>query len=251
MKDKDINKTIDSLASNDLDLLVNAKAEAQKKVSSNPNKNNLQALAVATKMLNEYLEQQEFNRKVDKSKSRLKNYQEVLDYAKANNRKVCERKVHYDIEQGKLIRQADKTFLCEDVDKYLSTLPFIATPTDLHNEAMSRQEAKELAEIRIKEAQAKTVEHKLAVLEGKFLPKSEVYATMAARIAVLRDSIKNNLEAQAIEIIKKVNDGISSEKLALDLCEIIDFSLSEFAKPLEITVDFSHIIEGESDDGDE
>ena len=253
MIDAKLQENLNKLEADDLKILAKAKRDAQIAVNKDPSEKNLKALEKASELLGRKLSSLNAEPQAetsDKTGRVFRSVPEILQYVKDNNRKVKQAKVYKDIKSGLLKRSEGGVFYQEDVDRYMAGLPALATPVNLCDEAAERQKQKELWEIRLKEATAKTQEHKLAILQGRYILKDDAYAELAARAIVFSDTLKNNFEAQTIEIINAVKAGENSEKLAIRFNEIIEFALAEYAKPLNVEIDFRKILTEKDGDGE-
>ena len=168
----------------------------------------------------------------------------ALEYLQRANRKIRKTKFFDEIKKGYIHRQSDGTFLISDLDAYAATLPLVERPYADLSAATDRAERKEEAELRYKEALAKREEHKLEVMQGKYLLKTDVYLELAARALAFRDQLKNTYEATCLDLINLVGgESSKSEEFVMRLNETVDMALSEFAKPMNIEIDLSGMLE--------
>lgn len=247
---------IDAIAAqvneNSIKTYVKSITELQKKLLENPASLATQkALALANKELNALRE-----KKVSHTEEAqvIKSVKDALQYINDQNRKLGSVKFYREIKEGKVKRQAGTGyFLTSDLDLYATTLPYKATPNGPVVEVLEeRQRKKDEADIRLKEAQASIAEHKLAVQQGKYVLKSDVWLELAARAVALRNSLKNAFEARVLEMIGLVDgDTSKAEDIVFWMNGIFDDAFSEYAQPFDLRVDFSKALEEEPVDESE
>ena len=240
-KDKDQGEKLRSLVEmsrkNDIPALLNAKNRAQQDVYSDPSKENLAVLERATAMLEKAMD----------AGQNCKNWEEALHYLKEEcGRKIGKTKMFEDIKAGRLKRQADGSFKRRDLDRYAASLRTAGTPDKLAAEAARRQQEKEEQEIRRIRAAADREEFNLKVKQGQYIEREAVFQELAARAVALSASLKTAFEAQALDVIELVEGNPKrSGPLVERFDQIVDESMSEYAKPVEIEVTFTDYEEGE------
>lgn len=175
----------------------------------------------------------------------FKNTGEVLRYLQEEaGRQIAKTKLYEDIKKG-LLRKDKRNFRKIDVDKYAASLPRSTTPDGRVADAEDRQRRKELAEIRIKEAQAAREEKRNAVMDGKYVLLEYVDQELAAKAVALNMGLKSKVEANALELVTKVNGKPKRARtLVQEMEKLIDQASNEFAQPMELehfTFEIVHI----------
>ena len=188
----------------------------------------------------------------DEAPAVLADYKAVLDYVAEHGRKLAKTKLYADVSKGRLKKQPDGTFRPRDVDRYLVSLPLAGTPEGLTEKVADRQRRKEEADIRKAEAQAKREEFNLAVAQGKFLPRDQIAAELAVRAVALRDALKNAMESAAGDVIELVGGDPKQTSALLEyMGRLFDRSMGDYARPLDIVLEISGVVEGAEDGDDE
>ena len=92
-------------------------------------------------------------------------------------------------------------------------------------------------------------EFKLATLQGKFLPREQIAGEMAARAVALRDGLKNAMESAAGDIVEIVaGDPKQTAALVEYMATMFDRALGEYARPLDLVIEFAGIEAGTEED---
>jgi hypothetical protein len=174
------------------------------------------------------------------STEQLKDWRAVLAYVEENGRKLKKSKLYVDIGKGLLKKQADGTFRQRDVNRYMASLPFSATPDSLADKASDRQRRKEEEEIRRIRAIADKEEFMLAVKKGQYILREQVHLELAARAVTLASGLKTAFESHGLDIIDAVG---GKPKKAPDLLlfieNLLDEAFNEYSRPIEFEVLFS------------
>ena len=208
---------------------------------------NLQAVLLAQKQLDDL--KIRHMKKVPQSDAVpeiLKKLEDVAKWMKEHGRKAGLRTLQKDTRKGLLIKNEKYGgYLVSDVERYAQTKKIISKPADVDT-AIEIRDRKEQADVRYKEAMAKREEYKLEVLQGKYLPKDEIWLELAARGIAFQDQLKNTYEANAMELMEIANGG-DSEPFVARLCQTVTEALAEFAKPMVLVVDLSGF-EAEAED---
>lgn len=237
MGEENIDKLIEKSASTDVNVLLTAKEKAKRSLLDDPSPTNLAAFERASKLVESAME----------TKSNLKDYKAVLEYAQERQRKVGKTKLYDDVNEGKLRRQPDGSFKLRDVDRYLATLPHTGTPDPVHDRAVDRQRRKEEQEIRRIKAVADKEEFDLAVKKGKFIPKDQVHLELAGRAATLASGLKTAFESRSLDIIALVEGNPKKSAALVELLEdMLDEALHEYSREVTFEVFFVE----EQDDAD-
>lgn len=230
MPDKEnMEELLEQSSKTDIKVLLTAKENAKRAVLEDPSPTNLAALERASKLVESAMN----------ARTNLKDYRAVLEYADECGRKLGKTKLYEDINKGLLKKQADGSFKLRDVDRYMASLKMAATGDVVAERAADRQRRKEEADIRKAEASAKREEFDLAVKMGKFVPKDQVHAELAARAVTLSTGIKTAFEAKSLDIVSCV-DGNPKKASSLIECleNILDEAFNEYSRAIEFEVEF-------------
>ncbi len=225
-----LTELVEKSRKNDLVALLNAKNSAQRDVLENPSKENLATLERATAMLEKAMD----------AGQNCRNWDEALHYLKDEcGRKIGKTKMFEDIKVGRLKKQTDGSFKRRDLDRYAASLPLAGTPDKVATDAARRQQEKEEQEIRRIRAAADREEFNLKVKQGQYIERDAVFQELAARAVALSASLKTAFEAQSLDVIEVVEGNPKKSGSLIERIEqIIDESMSEYAKPVEIDVTF-------------
>lgn len=168
----------------------------------------------------------------------FKTTREVLAYVEENGRKLKKTKLYEDIQAGRLQKQKDGTFSRRKVDRYMASLPSTGTSDTVAEQAADRLRRKEEADIRRSEAQAGKEEFNLSIKKGLYISREAVNAELAGRALTLAASIKTAFEAHSLDIIATV-EGNPKKSLAFvaRLEAVLDESMSEYSREMEISVE--------------
>lgn len=242
MNDDILRENLDTLQKNRVLVLMNSANEYQKKLKEDPT--NIQVQKALEKVMSQ-LEKLNPAKEIEKKDRVFENAIEVLNYLSEKGFQAHKSKFYRDLNKDLIKRNEDGTFPQDAVDEYARTLKPKKERAGGNLASHQKDIKRKLdAEIRLKEAQAKTAEHKLEILEGKFVLKTDVWLELAARAVAFRNSLKNEYESRILEMIGIVEGDTSrSEDLLQWLCGVIDYSLSEYAKPLDITLDVTKALE--------
>lgn len=252
MSSLDIDTITAQVDENSIKTYVKTITELQKRLIEKPSDLAAQkALALANKELNALRIKK--SAPVEEIKV-IKSPKEAIEYINGQNRKLGRDKFFRDVKSGKIRKQEGTGyFVVSELDLYATTLPYKAAPNGPVVEVLEeRQRKKDEADIRLKEAQASMAEHKLAVQQGKYVLKSDVWLELAARAVALRNSLKNSFEARVLEMIGLVDgDTSKAEDIVFWMNSIFDDAFSEYAQPFDLRVDFSKALEEEpADEGE-
>ena len=213
----------------DLGVLLSSKEKAKRLMMDDPSSTNLSAYRQASQMLEAVMEEQK----------NLKDYTEVLKYAKEENRKLGRTKFYEDLNNAKFKKQADGSFKLRDIDKYFKTLPLLSATDKQIGSAEKRHREKEEAEIRRLKASAAQAEFDLARKQGQFIPKDRLYLELSARAILLSTSIKTAFEVHLMELIESVEGNPKTAKVFQERLEnIFDGALNEYSQELAFEIDF-------------
>ena len=247
--DTTLDALLEKSASADVRTLLGAKERARRAMIEDPSAGNLAAFEKASRLLEAAQASKAKPAAEADEPTVLQDYRAVLEYVAGQGRKLAKTKLYGDVNRGRLKKQPDGSFKIRDVDRYLVSLPTSGTPDGVAEKAADRQRRKEEADIRKAEAQAKSEEFKLATLQGKYLPREQIAGEMAARAVALRDGLKNAMESAAGSIVEIVaGDPKQTAALVEYMATMFDRALGEYARPLEIIVEFAGIEAGTEDD---
>lgn len=250
--DTSLSALLEKSASADVRTLLGAKEKARRAMIDDPSAGNLAAFEKASRLLDAAKASKAKPAAAeDEEPTILQDYRAVLEYVAGQGRKLAKTKLYGDVNRGRLKKQPDGSFKVRDVDRYLVSLPTTGTPDGMAEKAADRQRRKEEADIRKAEAQAKREEFQLATLQGKFLPREQIAGELAVRAVALRDGLKNAMESAAADIVEIVaGDPKQTAALVEYMGRMFDRSLGEYARPLDIVVEFSGIESAASDEED-
>ena len=169
----------------------------------------------------------------------FKNLRAVARYLAEEGWQVTERTVYNHGKRG-LIRPNKDTGIYEikAVNRYAVThLPLMETKEKLGAEDLSRK--KTMAEVAKLTEQAKLAQIKRFAEEGKYIPREDLEMELAARAAILENSLKYMVQSKAAEWIEAVegNTTLRAELIRV-MNEDVDRMLNEFASTREFHVIF-------------
>ncbi len=225
----------------DIIVLLQAKEAAKRVLTERPNDpETLRMFERASKMLADAQK----NTAEPSSATQLKDVGEVLEYLQEIGRKIGKSKLYQDIRDGRLRRDKDLTFALASVDKYASTLPMSETPADMARQVEDRMRRKDVAEIRIKEADARRKELAADVAEGKYIPRDVVEQELAARAIAFNFGLKSFFESQALDLIDSVSgDTGKAAELMRQIESIIDDMSNRYAAPITFEIELAEEVE--------
>lgn len=230
MPDNEMEELLEKSASTDPKVALTLKENAKRAVLEDPtNPVKIAAFERASKLVESVMQ----------TKANLKDYRAVLDYAEECGRKLGKTKLFEDINKGRLKKQADGTFKQRDVDRYMASLKMAGTGDAVAERAADRQRRKEEADIRKAEASAKREEFDLAVKMGKFVPRDQVHAELAARAVTLSTGIKTAFEAKSLDIVSIVDGNPKKASSLIEYLEtLLDEAFNEYSREMEFEVVF-------------
>lgn len=230
MSEKDMEELLEQSSSTDAKVALTVKENAKRALLDDPaNPAKIAAFERASKILESAMQ----------AKANLKDYRAVLAYAEENNRKLGKTKLFKDIRDGRLKKQADGTFRLRDVDRYMATLSPAGTVDAVAERAADRQRRKEEADIRKAEASAKREEFDLAVKMGKFVPRDQVHAELAARAVTLSTGLKTAFEARGLDFVAACGGNPKKAAALVELLEnVMDEAFNEYSREIEFEVMF-------------
>ena len=244
MADKNLEELLAQSSSTDIQVALTAKENAKRAVVSDPSPANLAALERASRHLESVMAQNE----------NLKNADAVVEYCQGKGRKVGRTKVYEDARNGLLKKQADGSFRLRDVERYLASLPIAATPDRVAESARQRQRRKEEGQIKSIELGNERQAFQIAVEKGKYVKREAVHLELAARAVGLQSGLKTAFEARCLEIIAACDGNPKKSVSLVDfLCGLLDTALHEYAREMELEVEFDESLakgirqEGEND----
>jgi len=130
------------------------------------------------------------------TKSEFKNLLEVSEWLDREGWKVARSTLYAHAKDGRLRPDEHGTFSAGAVEKYaIQWLHKKSDSEKVKAEKLAEDERKE--KIRYQVALRKKMELQLAVLEGKFVPKDQMYLELAARAAVLDTGIRAQVQLRA------------------------------------------------------
>jgi len=169
----------------------------------------------------------------------FKNLRAVARYLQEEGWQVAERTVYNHGRRG-LIRPDKQTGMYDarHVNRYAAThLPMRETRTKLDAEDLARK--KTMAEVAKLTEQAKLAQIKRFAEEGKYIPRDDLEMELAARAAVVENSIKYMVQSRAGEWIELVEGNTKRRgDLISVLNEDFDKMMNEFASTREFHVLF-------------
>lgn len=164
---------------------------------------------------------------------------QVIEYLTAQNRKIAKSKLYADAKSGRL-RKRDGVFTLDDVDAYARTLPLTSTPDAQAKAADDVARRKQEAEIKRIEEQAKREQIKRLREEGRLIPRADVELELSTRAVTLETSLKSAIEVHVLELINAVEGNPNHSHTLINLLEsLVDTVLNEYAREIEIDVEFS------------
>jgi hypothetical protein len=181
----------------------------------------------------------------------FKNVGEVLRYLQEEKgRQIQKTKLYDDIRSG-LLRRDAKKYRRIDVDRYAASLPQGTTPDGRNAEAEDRLRRSEEADIRIKEAKARSAERKDAIMAGQYVPREAVDQELAAKAATLNQGLKSRMEAVALDLVNVVGGKPKrARNMVQELEKIIDAACADYAQPMEFEVTLYDFGDDDDEDGD-
>lgn len=182
------------------------------------------------------------------AQSNFRDYRAVLAYAEECGRKVKRSKLYNDITAGRLKKQPDGSFRQRDVDRYFASLPMAGTSDVVAEKAADRQRRREEHEIRRLKAVADREEFDLAVKKGRYVPRDEVHAGLAARAVTLSAGLKTAFEAKSLDIVGIVEGNPKKAPRLVEFIEsLLDEAFNEYSREMEFEVE---LIDDEAPDSE-
>jgi len=173
---------------------------------------------------------------------------QVIEYLTNQQRKIAKSKLYADIKSGRL-RKRENGFTQSDVDSYARTLPLMSTPDGQAKAADDLARRKQEAEIKRIEEQAKREQIKRLREEGKLIPREDVEMELSTRAVSLETSLKSAIEVHVLELINAVEGNPNHSHTLINKIEaLIDTALNDYAREMEIDVEFSCDDTEESDE---
>jgi len=181
----------------DLEILRTAVETARGRVQADPSRANLEAYDTASKMLAAYLE--------GEKEPVFENRTEVLKFLNRQGYAIQKSKLYADSKSGLLRMQPDKTVLESDVKAYIrkAGLEKPAEIAEVGKDSSMVMERKE-AELEKLRHQNKELEHKIGVMEGRYILKTEAEVTWAIKIGMFESALKQLWEIHGVDYIRAV-----------------------------------------------
>lgn len=250
---------LEQSSSSDLGVILSAKEKAKREALENPSKSNLSALDAATKMLER--EQQKIQEKKDAS---VATKQEALAYLTAQGRKIGQSKLYKDVGLGVLRSQPDGSFRKKDLDVYAASLAPIGGVILKDKDRATRAALRKAeASAKREEEHYKTLARKREILEGKYLPRSEVLALFAGRAAMFEQNLKAMMRSDVGLMVQLVEGNPDKElelynhfeaslhALLAEYCKADGFEIEFSKEALAELENLSNVSEEETDLGDD
>lgn len=223
------------------DILVIAKAKAQKSVNGDPSAPNLAALEKATKMLLDY-----DARKAPAAEPSFSNRIEALAWLQRQGYKIAKSKLYQDCKRGLLKLQDDGSVFEADLKKYtrkvglnqLSKTPDV-DPGDL-------QVKKTQAELDKLRTQNRLLQHQLDEKQRKYVSRDDFEMEFAAKIAILKSGLEYEIHSSApdlIALILKSDPESIQQKLINKRQQDLDRQFNDFANIKKFQVVFAETAE--------
>ncbi len=155
----------------------------------------------------------------------------VHAWLKENGWKISLSGIYKHKNEGKITPDKSGAYSLARVRKYAETwLKRADTGSRVKDELERFQRRKAIAETRRAEAQAKKLEHELAVAEGRYIPRDDFYTELAARALALESGLKAMVQRRAAGWIEMVGgDPSRARDLLAAVSADIDTALSEYA----------------------
>lgn len=227
--DQQFDEILEKSRDADLKVLIAAKTRAQQATAQKPTEANLRTLARANKMLDAAMQGK---------KQSLEDVAAVLGFVADAGRKLAKSKLYKDVNEGRLRRQADGTFLVKHVEKYMLSLPMAGNSEEFVDDVEKRQKRMDDAKIRRAEADAEAAEFNLDRMKGLYAKRDEVMVELAGRAVALREGLKSAFESAMPELVDAVDgDALKVPALRAVIERIVDTSMGEYAKPMIFEVE--------------
>ncbi len=225
----------------DIQILTEAKTEAERRVKENPTRANLDALEKAASMLRSLVDGAESD-----GGRLFRNRLEVVQYLQTQGYKVRKSKMYSDAKAGLLRVNADGTITLAQVDKYINhpKSGLLRLKLDDDGGVLPSQEIEDLqrqkliTEIRKNEEQAKRLKFAREKEEGEHIHRDVLEIEMAFRAAVLDSGLKHLLVRKSSEWIRLVNgQETRMDELVAAMTQDFDDMLTQYADTSTFTVE--------------
>ena len=169
---------------------------------------------------------------------------DVLEYLQGPlNRKISISKLKQDSASRKFSPCGVDGWAQAEIDRYATTLRTKPTPKQqgaVSAGAMAADEpAFDLATLKMKreiekiEAQTRRINFDNAVVEGKYMPKNDVYRTLASRIVVLHHALSQALKIDGAGWVRRWAREEARDAALKEYGTMVDRGLAEMAAKLE------------------
>ena len=218
---------IKRLEARHLGILVASKKKAQDDALAKPTAKNLEALAVATKMLDEYLAPPE-----PEKEPAFANRKEVLEHLNRNGYTIGQTKLYDDAKKGLLKIENDRTVLESSVKTYIRKAQ-LEKPSDIKIDSKSENLIleKQSAELKKLTAQYEDLIFKTEILKGKYVPWEKVETEQAIKAGAFRAGLQHLYQTHFRDCIKLVGGDVKKNQEAINFWieKTLDL-LDEFAR---------------------
>jgi hypothetical protein len=227
-----------------IDILVNAKTEAERRVKEDPSRRNLDALEKATTMLRNAMGAPGGG-EGDGGRA-FRNRLEVMQYLQAQGYKIRKSKLYLDAKSGLLRVNPDGTLTMAQVDKYVNHPKSGLLRLRLDNdggllpsqEIEDLQRQKLIIEIKKNDEQARRLQFAREKEEGEHIHRNILEVEMAFRAAVLDTGLKHLLARKGAEWIRMVHGQETRlDELIASMSQDIDNLMTQYADTRTFTVE--------------
>jgi len=223
-------------------LLFNAVAKCTLAYRNSSTSSNLRDMNAAEAALNKFKAELEIN---EADSEKFKTLFEVLDYLADSGWKATKTSLYRHQKEGKILPQADGTYLLKDVDKYAKAwLPQLSTGKRLREKTDEMQRKKLDLEIKNLEIEQRRKALALDKEQGKYIPREQMELEMAARAGVLEAGLKHLVQSRAAEWIRAVGGDM---KKVGDLINTMNNDLDEHINSYASQIEYQVVIEADRD----
>ncbi len=153
----------------------------------------------------------------------------VAEYLRERGWKLATSTAYNHVSQGKLVPGDDGQFHLADIEAYARAHLKRRDGSDRRPDETALQ--RRLAEVRRIEAEAALKEKRLAVMEGKYIPREDHERALALRMALFKDGLENIARSEALSLIDLVGgDRTRAPELKERLSELFADLLDSYAQ---------------------
>jgi hypothetical protein len=181
----------------------------------------------------------------DQKKKPFASLHETCLYLNAEGYKVSKSKIYRDADEGKITREPDGTVTAEAAQEYAKTHLVRSDAVHTKEELKNLQATKLKKAIRNQDIDYARKKFDLEKEQGRYIPKEEFEAEMAARAAILDSGFRNLFNSRVREWITLVEGNPDRQA---DFLDVLNRNLDEQLTTYATTKVFQVIFEDKDDD---